>query len=557
MVSPDLIFPTDGGQAATDDALASVQGDLERLLASLAAPAGKNAAAPLYLILSSKSALSRKYGSSAFARLDADLRELRQTVRERRGIEALLVYVDDEATLATYGLRPVDPSQPGQVKALIDALEGCLEGRRISYLLIVGGESIIPFHKLPNPIDDQDELVLSDNLYASRDGDYFIPDRAVGRLPDGKGEGIDLLRSLVHTAIEGHCQAASRKGLLDVIAQTLRREESPARNGHSFGYSASIWRKASRMVFETIGDGRHLRISPPLSCQELKVAAPPRFSYFNLHGVEDGPNWYGQRDALFPADYPLFPLALRPQDLSAATCGGSIVLSEACYGACVTGRRSEESIALRMLALGALAFVGSTRVSYGAIVPPLVCADLIGRYFWAGLLGRLSVGEALLYAKVSLAREMQQRQGYLDGEDQKTLLSFVLYGDPALSATTHRPLPAEREKLACPPLLCQHQPPQAKSAVSDRLIDMVEQTIALNLPHMLHAPMRAERIRLCSGACSRRCHPAHSKAAAPAPEQWAFILRKDIPVAGESAHRQVVKVTVDPQGHVIKMSVSR
>lgn len=556
MVSP-AVTPF-GDPATAGDALAAAQSDLERLLAALAAPTGKGStAAPLYLILSSKSAITRKYGSAAFARLDADLRELGQTVREQRGIETLLVYVDDEATLAAYGLRPVDPGQPDQVKALIDALEGRLEDRRIAYLLIVGGESIVPFHKLPNPIDDQDEQVLSDNPYASRDADYFIPDRAVGRLPDGKGEGVEFLRALIRTAIEGHRAAASRKGLLDAIAQALRREEPLARNGHGFGYSASIWRKASRLVFETIGEGRHLRISPPLSYQELKVAAPPRFSYFNLHGVEDGPNWYGQRDALFPADYPLFPLALRPQDLSADTYSGSIVLSEACYGAYVTGKSSAESIALRLLALGALAFVGSTRVSYGAIAPPLVCADLIGRYFWAGLLGRLSVGEALLYAKVSLAREMQQRQGYLDGEDQKTLLSFVLYGDPALPATTHRPLPAEREKPSCPPLLCQHPPRQAKSAVSDRLINTVEQTIALNLPHMLHAPMRAERIRLCSGACSRRCRHSGSKAAAPAPEQWAFTLRKDIPIAGEGAHRQVVRVTVDPQGRVLKMSVSR
>lgn len=555
MVSP-APTPFDN-QAPAGDALAAAQSDLERLLASLAAPAGKGAATPLYLILSSKSALSRKYGPSAFARLDADLRELGQTVREQRGIETLLVYVDDEAMLTAYGLRPVDPSRPDDIKALIDALDGRLQDRRIAYLLIVGGESIIPFHKLPNPLDDQDEQVLSDNPYASRDADYFIPDRAVGRLPDSKGEGVEFLRSLVRTAIEGHRGAASRKGLLDAIAQALRREEPPACNGHGFGYSASIWRKASRLVFETIGDGRHLRISPPLSYQEIKVAASPHFSYFNLHGVEDGPNWYGQRDTLFPADYPLFPLALRPQDLSADTYGGSIVLSEACYGAYVTDKSSEESIALRLLALGALAFVGSTRVSYGAITPPLVCADLIGHYFWAGLLGRLSVGEALLYAKVSLAREMQQRQGYLDGEDQKTLLSFVLYGDPALPATTHRPLPAEREKLSCPPLLCQHPPRQAKSAVSARLIDTVEQTIALNLPHMLHAPMHAERIKLCSGACSRRCRHVSGKAARPAAEQWAFTLRKEIPVAGEGAHRQVVKVTVDPQGNVLKMSVSR
>ena len=35
-----------------------------------------------------------------------------------------------------------------------------------------------------------------------------------------------------------------------------------------------------------------------------------------------------------------------------------------------------------------------------------------------------------MQAKVDLVREMNRRQGYLDGEDQKTLISFVLYGDP-------------------------------------------------------------------------------------------------------------------------------
>ncbi len=48
-------------------------------------------------------------------------------------------------------------------------------------------------------------------------------------------------------------------------------------------------------------------------------------------------------------------------------------------------------------------------------------------------------------AKAELAREMNKRQGFLDGEDQKTILSFVLYGDPLFSkkqiTSKFRPLP--------------------------------------------------------------------------------------------------------------------
>ena len=87
-------------------------------------------------------------------------------------------------------------------------------------------------------------------------------------------------------------------------------------------------------------------------------------------------------------------------------------------------------MALKFLQSGSKAVVGSTCMSYGSIAPPLIAADLLGFQFWKFLHDGLPAGEALKQAKISLASEMHQRQGYLDGEDQKTLISFVLYGDP-------------------------------------------------------------------------------------------------------------------------------
>ncbi len=93
----------------------------------------------------------------------------------------------------------------------------------------------------------------------------------------------------------------------------------------------------------------------------------------------------------------------------------------------------DEAIALKFLEAGSLAIAGSTCMaygSYGAMDNSLVAADLLGHSFWKFLKDGMPAGEALRQAKIYLASEMDRRQGYLDGLDQKTLISFVLYGDP-------------------------------------------------------------------------------------------------------------------------------
>jgi len=548
------------------------QAELDRLIELLSLEgtqlpkAGDREAAPLYLIISNKDGLKKEYGQLGFAQLDEDLRRLKQAIEGHTSSEATIVYVDDKPSLASYGLEPVDPTNPWQIKTLVDELDAGLaeQGREVRYVLIVGGDSIIPFHRLPNPTDDQDMDVPSDNPYASRDANYLIPERAVGRMPGGEGEGVGFLCSLIQTAIAGHRRPAVSRRLLSAMLRAFWPANRALQNGHSLGYSASIWRKASRAVFQVIGDGCQLRISPPLTYQEFGGAELRYFSYFNLHGIEDGAYWYGQRDTLFPADYPLFPVALRPQDLAAVEQATSIVFTEACYGANIMGKDTNNSIALRFLASQALALVGSTKASYGSITPPLLGADLIGRYFWEGLRARLTLGEALKYAKVALAKEMYKRQGYLDGEDQKTLISFVLYGDPSLGAGIFDGRKGTRISGLgidfCPPIFCQNRAKRQKlGLVSDELIAGVKSRVEASLPHMAQARVSAVPLAFCSENCGDRCSLISGvvKGTRQHLGNRVITLKKAISVKGDSAHIQIVKLTVDERGHILKMAISK
>jgi hypothetical protein len=335
-------------------------------------------------------------------------------------------------------------------------------------------------------------------------------------------------------------------------------------------------------VFHVIGDDGRLRTCPPLTYEGFEVAEPPHLSYFNLHGIEDGPNWYGQRDVLFPADYPLFPLALRPQDPSISEHANAVVFTEACYGANILGKNQDDSIALRFMAVGALAVIGSTKVSYGSIAPPLLGADLIGKCFWEGLQAHLTVGEALRHAKVTLASEMQKRQGYLDDEDQKALISFVLYGDPSLPITSiqRRATLGAAPEILCPPIICPERSRIQKGIASDELVASVKSRIETSLPHMSHARVRARPLTVCTDSCAgcgvvegdakRSLQSAlganattGQKSLSRLSRGWALTLQKRIAVNGDGvdaspcAHHQVVKVVVDDKGHILRMAVSK
>ncbi len=574
------------------------------------------------LILSNRTELEAKYGEPGASRIHQALTELANVTSDEGIVQATVLYLDDERSLQPYGLGPADPRDPEQIGFTLARIEERLadeRGGRLAptYFLLVGGDDIIPFHTLADPSEDQDEFLMSDHPYACRNGSHLSFERAVGRLPDGASDRPDYLLRLITVATEAHRrQGPQSPHPRNSLWQTLEGWLGRARRDGmmaSFGYTASVWRRAAREVFSAIDPATHLRTSPPLNSETMPPLGPiaPRFGYFNLHGLRDSAYWYGHRDPAYTADYPLFPVAMKPDNIPFVSRPEGIVFSEACYGAHVVSKDEASSITLRFLAAQALGVVGSTALAYGGIDIPLVGADLLARAFWERVMAGCPLGEALRQAKQALIQEMLVRQGYLDPEDQKALLSFVLYGDPTLvveaqrgadtyerssktvdergmlplqgMATMHSGLGLNvlrsRQRTIPPSVTLCRRPVPKGEIVPPELVDRVRREVASYLPSSIWEDVTVStqavcRRDTCDGGCSLgrsdRSTTAVAKAQAaqrgvewlPQHAELVFTLQERLPAMVERAdtaslHHQIAKLTVDSEGHLVKVSVSR
>lgn len=512
---------------------------------------------PAEVILSSKTRMREKYGEGGFLRISEKLATLAEAVSAATGMEAHLVYVDDQNSLAAYGLQPVDFRDPFSIRSLLVSLEKVLasRGQKGSFLLLVGGEGIIPFFRLPNPTDDPDGEVLSDAPYAA--DNYFLPRRAVGRIPDGNSSDPTLLLALLQGTIAAHLQNRRR-------AARWLRNIFGRKNGKSLALTAQIWKEASALVFSAIGSPRRMEVSPPASDLEFleRHQELPSLAYFNLHGLEDSPYWYGHQVS---GEAEEFPIALTPQNLVWSLAPASVVFSEACYGAKFVGHQVEESLALSFLAAGARGFIGSTAMSYGALRPPLSGADLLGVNLWRGLTQGYALGEALRRAKLGLVEEMGMRQGFLDGEDQKTILSFILLGDPSLPAPAfnyRRKLAAAKgQEVFCPGVVCGHKSREMEAGpVPEEVLAKVQKEVQQKVPFVREGGLRVRSQVLCNGECACTGHRPHGKGQEGArvlTNSLVFSAERVVPLWGDRALKQVLKVTTDPSGKVLKLAVSK
>jgi hypothetical protein len=104
--------------------------------------------------------------------------KLAASIDRRSGWSATTLLIDDPKSMQPYKLKPADPGNAWQIKLRLADLDQYLANRNqmIGALLIVGDDQIIPFHGLPNPTDDDDEFVSSDNPYTTTDENYFAPE---------------------------------------------------------------------------------------------------------------------------------------------------------------------------------------------------------------------------------------------------------------------------------------------------------------------------------------------------------------------------------------------
>jgi hypothetical protein len=288
-----------------------------------------------------------------------------------------------------------------------------------------------------------DKEILSDNPYSTLDSNYFIPEWPTGRLPGEAGHDAGALlkqiRQMIGFSGKQTKNLKKKKGmqesLLLRLLQLLTARREVKKKIAGFGYAAAAWKISSSTVYRTVADPHSLLMSPP---EHTGTIQPDRVNastlgYYNLHGVVDGSDWYGQKIGVVGSGAgsgPDYPVALSPKNLVQNGQAPKVVFSEACYGGHILNKQESQSICLRFLGIGTQAVIASTAVAYGAVATPLVGADFLASLFWKRLSEGMAVGDALMQARIDFAQELNQRQGFLDGEDQKTLISFVLYGDP-------------------------------------------------------------------------------------------------------------------------------
>ncbi|UCD41813.1 MAG: hypothetical protein JSV69_14815 [Chloroflexota bacterium] len=580
-------------ESTIPESLLSIQGELEKVASRLKkrSLSQKDGRFPVYVTFTTRQGLENHYPPDQVAKVHDGMIRVTKSISSRKDWGAVLVYADDSECMSSYNLNPVSADDPWSLKLALADIDAFLmkHGEMIGAVLIVGGPEVVPYHHLPNPVDDVDVEVPSDNPYTTRDENYFVPEWPVGRLPGGVGKDAALLINGLNRIAEHHKKKVQKKNWIQRLWGWLRLRNifSSGRKKSSWGYTAAIWRRASLSVFRPIGAPHTMLVSPPVQANEdqdgRKNGGFPiaRMGYFNLHGLQDSSNWYGQRDPSEPADLPDYPIALRPQDVVNSGKAPSVIFSEACYGAHISGKNIDEALALKFLDSGSQTVVGSTCTSYGSISTPLIAADLLGHAFWKFLREGLLAGEALRRAKIHLAKEMHRRQGYLDGEDQKTLISFLLFGDPlaqfsnlsAQSKMVMRALhpPASVNTVCDRNGTCHVDGPgeshslQGNPPIPSKTLAQVKTIVEQYLPGMQDANIQYSRTKArCSGeghSCPTSNNHNISKSH-ELPSHNVVTLSKHVEKTISSSgaiqtHHHFARLTIDDSGKVVKMAVSR
>jgi len=520
---------------------------------------------PVYVIMTSKKQLKTVYGPNTSAIIDDLLNKLVSYIQNLPDWGAVRFYPDDPVNMLQLGLKPKVATDAWQVKLSLADLDQSLakQGEMIGALLIVGGPEIIPFHHLPNPTQDIDHDVPSDNPYATIDENYFISQWPVGRLPGESGSDPGLLlsqiRNLIYTYEKKSKQA--KNGLFGIskffnwIISLFSNYWRNTNKKNNLGYSAEIWQDASKGVYKSVGPTKELQLSPPTNSGTLNLnnSHGHKIGYFNLHGVNDGPHWYGQKDFSSESNGPDYPIALSPDMFNEKSPSPKLVFTEACYGANIHNKNYKEALSLKFLDSGTISFVGSTCIAYGSVTMPLISADYLADSFWKQVLDGQAAGYALMKAKLNLAEKMTREQGFLDGEDQKTILSFVLFGDPL---AIHKDLditPKPLFRIKSRPAVRTISDSEMESTSDNTQIPkhvnkQVKKTVEKYLPGLHNAQIYVNK----SGNDMNAKNTKFSGS-----ERYMVTLQKTFSQNNHTKHHHFARMTFDKKGKLIKFTTSR
>jgi hypothetical protein len=220
------------------------------------------------------------------------------------------------------------------------------------------------------------------------------------------------------------------------------RDGLPARWDGGLAVSAAVWKRASAAVLAHIAPvgAPPLHTSPELDDAKVRTLLGAKVGrlYFNVHGSDQDTSWVGDGGGEYPR-------VLRPRSLVVAR--DAVLVSEACYGA---RHDHPDTMALRFLAAGGSAFVGSTIIAWGPSAPPSSLADLIAAGVYAALDQGMVLGDALHHSRQTIWRAAM-KEDELTPQVINTISSFVAYGSPLARVAGAMPKAVPGAPKARPP----------------------------------------------------------------------------------------------------------
>jgi hypothetical protein len=316
------------------------------------------------------------------------------------------------------------------------------EEKKADYSCILGGDDIIPFYRLPDPVEDitNDHIICSDDPYVSYEDDYlYKPKHPIGRFPHGQGRQDDLVIELLQRATRLHRAGWDSANRLALTTQAWRLQSRATWPAMSHWYECPPCRVPST---DDNPSPPHV-VGPGL-------LAGRTLHYYNLHGRRrDNDNWLGECNCEWilgaHGGSPLYLDRCRPLALTVAEIPllpPSVIFSGACYGGFIPGPKPARNLALGFLRQGAMAFIGSTARSYTVVPLPdqdpsasLRYSDLLAQNFLQLVEANQARSPGRRIGEIVQAIKDDYHLTYRFSHrpiDFKTLWELVLYGDPTL-----------------------------------------------------------------------------------------------------------------------------
>lgn len=385
-----------------------------------------------------RAALEKKYGPAELKKIDTAVAAW-IAAEKARGIDTVHLALDDKAAMGKHGVTALAGKvTPHKCKRALDALFAKMAP---DYVVLFGGADVVPYFEVANPSfdpsgqGDDDRTVLTDNPYASSHRfdagnlkSYLVPDRVVGRLTDlpataGRGDPTTLLAQL-KTATQW--KSKPKSFFKDIYATCC-----------------DDWKAAGiatlRYLDYPVAD---LLVSPPArdGTPLARKRLARKVHVTKCHGVNVDAHFYGQKKKSYPE-------VLFSGTVEAKATAGTIATAMCCFGANVYAPSEPDAvppgalpIPIAYLHQGALGFLGATKIAWVGDTA-MLCADWIVAAYVKQALAGASQGRALLESKQDYMRYLVAQGINPDTADEKTLLEFVLLGDPALHPTI-APAPA-------------------------------------------------------------------------------------------------------------------